>query len=261
MDRRGFNGGNDVQMSRSQHCRRQEHDIRLPGPSFAGYATSETLQPAFLPPSLSRLQSASASAERDDAWEEFIRGHSDVVLHACRFLTRDRDLAMDAYTFVLEALRADGCRRLRAYVPDGRTKFTTWLVVVSRRLGLDYLRQRYGRSRSDDVARREEQGARRRLEDLVADEIDPDQLSAASHSPDAALQHAELVGALRLALDQLDSADRLLLVLRFVDERSVREIARALGLPTVFHVYRRLGSALAALRASLARRGVDGPEP
>lgn len=168
---------------------------------------------------------------------------------------------MDGYAFVLQALREDGCRRLRAYVPDGKTKFTTWLVVVARRLVLDYFRQRYGRSRSQDDAARDEHAARRRLEDLVAEEIDPDQLAVASSGPDASLRQAELMDALRRALDELDPADRMLLALRFADDRPIRDIARALGLPSVFHVYRRLGGALSALRRALARRGVEGPEP
>lgn len=184
------------------------------------------------------------------------------MLHVCRSLSRDPDGVMDGYAFVLEALREDGCRRLRAYVPDGKTRFTTWLVVVCRRLVLDYYRGRYGRSRSDDVTRRSEQATRRKLEDLVADEIDPDQLESATPSrPDASIRRKQLTEALRQALDELDAQDRLLLALRFSDERSVREIRKTLGLPTVFHVYRRLGSVLATLRHALAVRGVEEPEP
>jgi RNA polymerase sigma factor (sigma-70 family) len=167
---------------------------------------------------------------------------------------------MDAYAFVLEALRQDGCRRLKAYVPDGKTKFTTWLVVVTRRLVLDHVRHRYGRSRSDDDARRAEQSTRRRLEDLVADEIDPDQIVGASESPDASVRRAQLTSAVQGVLAGLEPTDRLLLALRFEDERPIKDIARALGLPSVFHVYRRLGVVLAEVRRGLERRGVEEPE-
>lgn len=169
---------------------------------------------------------------------------------------------MDGYVYVLEALRENQYRRLRAYVPDRKTRFTTWLVVVTRRLLLDHYRERYGRSRSHDDARRAEHALRRRLEDLVASEVDPDQLTTSNvDSPDAAIQKEELARALRLAIRELKPSDRLLLALRFEDNRSMREIAKALGLPTVFHVYRRLGAVVAMLRRSLARRGVEGPEP
>jgi RNA polymerase sigma factor (sigma-70 family) len=214
------------------------------------------------PPALFRLLNAAEGAELDEAWAEFVATHTGILLHTCRTVVRDRDAAMDSYTYVLEALREDCCRRLRAYAPDPRTRFTTWLVVVARRLVLDFHRRRYGRPRSEDEARRAERATRRRLEDLVAAKLDPDQLTTSStNSPDAALRHRELADALRSALGELHPSDRLLLALRFEDDRPVREIAGTLGLPTVFHVYRRLGAALDALRGALARRGVEEPEP
>jgi len=169
---------------------------------------------------------------------------------------------MDAYAHALEALREDGCRRLRAYVPEPKIKFSSWLVVVTRRLVLDHLRQRYGRSRSDDADRHQEHITRRRLEDLVAAEIDPDQLIGKSTGDaDAGIRREQLKIALSRSLEELDPADRLLLALRFEDERPVREIARTLALPTVFHVYRRLGAILSQLRRALESRGVDTAEP
>jgi RNA polymerase sigma factor (sigma-70 family) len=215
-----------------------------------------------LPVTLSRLQSASEAAERDTAWAAFVAAYTDVLLHACRSLIKDRDAVMDAYAFVLEALRHDGHRRLRAYEPDGQTAFSTWLLVVTRRLVLDHVRQRYGRSRSTNPLRRAELDARRRLEDLLAAEMEPDSLPAAPHeSPDTAVRVTELSVALERAVAELTADDRLLLTLRYVDERSVREIARVLRLPTVFHVYRRLTAVLARLRELLGRRGIDEAEP
>lgn len=169
---------------------------------------------------------------------------------------------MDGYAYVLEALAEDCNRRLRAYAPDGRTHFTTWLVVVARRLVLDRHRQRYGRPRSDDDARRAAHAARRQLENLAAAEIDPDELaSGAGNSPDLEIRRRELAEALTNALGELDPADRLVVALRFEDGRSAREIAGVMNLPTVFHAYRRISSALTALRGALARRGVDAAEP
>lgn len=174
---------------------------------------------------------------------------------------RDRDAAMDAYAFVLQALRDNGCRRLRAYVPNATSRFETWLLVVARRLALDYYRHRYGRPRSQDESRRVDQLGRRSLEDLVGEEIDADEIEDTSaRSPDAGVRADDLRRLLQRSIDELHPADRLLLVLRFVDECPVREIARALDLPTVFHVYRRLAAVLSALRGALARRGVVGPD-
>ena len=75
---------------------------------------------------------------------------------------------MDGYAHVLERLREHDCRRLRGYAPDGRTKFTTWLVVVARRLCLDFHRHRYGRSDDPAPDAAVARAARRRLVNLVA---------------------------------------------------------------------------------------------
>jgi RNA polymerase sigma factor (sigma-70 family) len=169
---------------------------------------------------------------------------------------------MDAYAHVLEALQSDSYRRLRAYKPRPGAQFTTWLVVVTRRLLLDYHRHRYGRSRSEDDSWRAEAVVRRQLEDLVAGRLDPERLAAsAATGPDAAVRYQQLRDALGDAVAELDSADRLLLALRFEDGRAMREIAAVLRMPTVFHAYRRIGVVLAALRRGLGRRGIEGPEP
>jgi RNA polymerase sigma factor (sigma-70 family) len=214
-----------------------------------------------LPVTLSRLQLARDGAERDMAWTEFVATHSSVVLHTCRALTREHDATMDAYTFVLEALREHDHRRLRAYVPDGKTPFTTWLIVVTRRLVLDHVRARYGRLQSADPASREDYATRRRLEDLLATEIEPDQLEGGYTATDAAIRHEQLTQALQCALARLEPEERLLITLRFLDGRPVRDIARALKLSSVFHVYRRLDAVLQRLRESLVRIGVEDAEP
>jgi RNA polymerase sigma factor (sigma-70 family) len=168
---------------------------------------------------------------------------------------------MDGYAAVLSALRDNDCRRLRAYQPDGRTQFTTWLAVVTRRLMLDHLRHRYGRPRSENVERRAAQIARRNLAALVAEDIDPDQIASSSNAPDANVRREELLQYLHDAFARLPARERLILTLKYGDELSTSVIARTLGLPSVFHAYRRLNAALAALRTELGRRGIDGAEP
>ena len=168
---------------------------------------------------------------------------------------------MDAYAHVLQRLRENDCRRLRGYVPNGRSKFTTWLVVVARRLCLDFHRQRYGRADDpapDAVVAR---AARRRLVNLVAGETEPEQIAAPSPDPASTVQADELHRALESATARLPAADRLLLKLRFDDDLSAREIATLIGLPTPFHVYRRLNALLGELRRALRQRGIDQAEP
>jgi RNA polymerase sigma factor (sigma-70 family) len=151
-------------------------------------------------------------------------------LHVARQVGHDYDAAMDAYAHVLEQLRADDCHRLRAYAPDGRTKFTTWLVVVARRLCLDHHRHRYGRLRGNSPEEAEVRAVRRRLQDLIAADLDVTPETA--RDTDQSLEARERDSMLATVLDALPPKDRLLLKLRYEDDLSAREIAGLLGLPT-----------------------------
>jgi len=214
------------------------------------------------PVELSALLTARDASKREAAWQVFIAAYNQVLLHTARSLDRDYDASMDAYTYLLERLREDDFRRLRAYAPSDRTRFTTWLVVVARRLCLDHLRRRYGRVQTAEPQSVEARAVRRRLVDHLAEEIDSADLpDGGMGDPHAQLRAAELSRSLADALRGLDPRDQLLLTLRFTDERPAREIALMMKYPTPFHVYRRLAVVLDLLRAALARRGVRESEP
>ena len=156
---------------------------------------------------------------------------------------------------MLDELRRDDCRRLRRFSADGRSRFSTWLVVVARRLCLDHYRLRYGRARGDQTRQPTETASRttrRRLSDLagtiedltcLADPTLPDP----GDRLDAECRRLALARATRA----LAPSDQLLLRLRFEDDLSAKEIAALLGLPTPFHVYRRLAGVCAKLRLHL----------
>ncbi len=91
--------------------------------------------------------------------------------------------------------------------------------------------------------------------------MDPDQIAAPASDPVLSLRAEEIHRALAVETAGLAPADRLLLTLRFDDELSAREIAEVLGLPTPFHVYRRINALLNLLRRNLRKRGVEGAEP
>ena len=216
----------------------------------------------MLPLELSTLLNATDPAAREAAWTRFVEIHSRLLLHAARSVDRDRDATMDAYAYLLEQFRRDDFHRLRAYACDGRSKFTTWLVLVARRLCLDHVRQRYGRAQHSGPHAEEKQAIRRRLVDHLAEAIDADHLvDTATGDAEMQLRAAELGRALASALRTLAPRDRLLLKLRFDDDLSAREIALLLRLPTPFHVYRRLNALLEQLRATLKRRGIQESEP
>ena len=188
--------------------------------------------------------------------------HSRLLMHAARGLSRDYDAAMDAYAYVLEQLRSDDFRRLRAYVSDRRSKFTTWLVVVARRLCLDRLRQRYGRETGEKERGRDARLVRRQLVDLLTEQLDAAELHAGitQDDPEAELRAKELNLALAEAVGRLEPRDRLLLKLRFDDGLTAREIARTMRFGSPLRVYRRLGAVLADLRKSLGDRGIKGSQ-
>jgi RNA polymerase sigma factor (sigma-70 family) len=217
----------------------------------------------ILPDEIARFLHGETHDSREDSWSSFLARHNRLLLRVAYAAAPNREDAMDAYAIVLEQLREHDGRRLRSYRADGRSKFTTWLVVVARRICVDYLRQKYGRyvpaSRRNGNG---ERSARRALVDLVGVEVDP-AIVADDNAvpPDAAVRSRELNASLDDAVRRLSNDDRLLLKLRFEDDLSASAIARLVGSPTPFHVYRRLNAVLAELRARLSSRGVESAEP
>jgi RNA polymerase sigma factor for flagellar operon FliA len=107
------------------------------------------------------------------------------------------------------------------------------------------------------VGRLPERMGRRFVSDAALSE-----LAAASPGPDQALIDDETVdrerqvrAALRRAMTALPAQDRLVLTMRFLDGRTVAEIARALRLDQKV-LYRRVDKLLAELRRQLEAAGV-----
>ena len=217
--------------------------------------------PNSLPASLAILLEAGDPADRERAWSAFLDEYSRLILHTARSLGSEYDKVMDRYAYILERLREDNCHRLRAYAAEGGGSFTTWLTVVVRRLCLDHYRRVYGRPRGDAEGRTEEErNSRARLADLVGVEVEVERIGGSLEgNPEAVLRIAELEAALKNAVAELPATDRVLLALRFEDERSMKEITRLMGFSSRFQAHRRLKSVLEALRASLNFRGIRGP--
>lgn len=216
-----------------------------------------------LPQQLATLLDATDPATRDRAWSRFLDHYSGLLIHTCRRFGGGYDAAMDRYVYVIEGLEQDEFSRLRRFSADGRGKFSTWLVVVGRRLCYDYHRSRYGREEGDlkSGSASQARDVRRRLADLIAEEMKPGAFPDSGADPEGELRTAELTRALEAALAELDPDDRLLLKLRFEDDLPVGRIAPLIGFPTVFHVYRRLRSVLGELRVSLEKSGFSQASP
>ena len=216
--------------------------------------------PAPVPPQLSALLQASDDVSRSRAWTTFTEEYSRLLLQVARRNATSHDDAMDHYAFILDRLQQDEFRRLRAFAGEGRGKFTTWLVVVARRLCVDHHRQSHGRSRAPEDSshnRSVNSAARRNLADLVAEEIDYERLEdPLADLPDARVLESERRQALVAAVERLELPDRLLLKLRFEDDVPIGQLAPMVGLTSRFQVNRRLKSILARLREELESGGI-----
>ena len=214
---------------------------------------------------LRRLLDANDPSVREAGWTGFVDAYSKLMLHVARSICGDQDGAMDHYAYILDELERDDFRRLRRYFADGRSEFSTWLVVVAQRLCRDYDRQRYGRLRVHDgdvAGAAEEHAIRRRLVDLVGAEVDLTLLAdRTNHGAENGTSAAEVHQALEEALKSLVPAERFLLKLRFEDDCGMEEIAEMLRLPSRFHAQRQLTSVLHRLRGGLERRGIAESTP
>lgn len=197
------------------------------------------------------------AAER--AWTSFLEEYSPLLIRVARHLGGDHDAVMDRYAWVLDGLRHDNYRRLRPWAAEGRGKFTTWLVVVARRLCHDYHRHRYGRPQGQ-APDADARATRRNLVDLVGPELDHDSIPGENQAgADTVLIYRERSDRLRAALERLDTADRVILRYRFEDNLPVPRIARMLGIESPFVLYRRIDRILGTLRRDLSAAGVDDP--
>ncbi len=84
------------------------------------------------PSQLVLLLRAPDAAQSDNAWDAFLLSYGNLLLRTAQYTHRDHDAAMDAYAYVLEHLRQDDFKRLRAFDGDGEDSLLRWLVVVAR---------------------------------------------------------------------------------------------------------------------------------
>src|SRR5262245_42001324 len=160
----------------------------------------------------------------------------------------DRRLAarVDASDVVQEAL-AEAARKLPAYLRDRPLPFYPWL----RRLAADRLTKLYRRHFQAGArsVRREDPGVLALPEESALELAG--RLADGGTSPSHHLAREELQAGVRAALDRLEERDREVLVLRYLEQLSVKEIAATLGLSEGAVKMRHL-RALGRLRGLLA---------
>jgi RNA polymerase sigma-70 factor (ECF subfamily) len=166
----------------------------------------------------------------------------------------DRRLAarLDPSDVVQEAL-AEAARRLDDYLRERPLPFYPWL----RQLAWDRLvkEHRAHVARARRSVRREELGVLRLSDESVAELAQ--RLASSASSPSRHALRVELEGRVRAALALLSAADREVLVLRYLEQLPLREVAAVLGLGTSA-VKMRHFRALERLRALLEAGHQEG---
>ena len=159
------------------------------------------------------------------AFTELVARHLNLVYSAARRQVHPPQLAEE----VTQSVFLDLARRARDF-PSGQP-LAPWLHVVTRRTAIDALRRE----------------SRRHTREQTASEI------AAMQTPESTWSH--LAPLLDEAVAALPSSDRTALVLRFFENKSLRDIGAALG-TNEDAAQKRVSRALDQLRTLLTRRGL-----
>ena len=162
----------------------------------------------------------------EDAFTEIVRRHLDLVYSAALRQVRSSQLAEE----VAQSAFTDLARNAHRLAPD--TILTAWLYQVTRRTAID-------------VVRRE---ARRQLREQIASDMNAMTASAADWT------HIEPL--LDEAMEALNDTDRAAVLLRYFENKSLREVGQTLG-TSEDAAQKRVSRAVARLREFFAKHGVS----
>jgi len=164
-------------------------------------------------------------ADAQDAFAEIVRRHLDLVYSAALRQIRSPQLAEE----VAQSVFTDLAHNANRLAPD--TVLTAWLYQVTRRTAID-------------VVRRE---SRRQLREQIATEMNV--INATSDD------WAHIEPLLDEAMHALDDTDRTAVLLRYFENKSLREVGQALG-TSDDAAQKRVSRAVERLREFFAKRGV-----
>jgi RNA polymerase sigma factor (sigma-70 family) len=163
------------------------------------------------------------------AFTELVHRHLNLVYSSALRQVRSPDLAGEVSQSVFLELARDAARL------NSATVLPAWLYQVTRR-------------RAIDVIRRE---SRRQVRERLAAEM-----ATMNATPDpAANEWTQIERSLDDAMEALDDADRAAILLRFFENKSLREVGTALG-ASDDAAQKRVTRALERLRGHLGKRGV-----
>ena len=174
--------------------------------------------------------------QAEDAFAEIVRRHLDLVFSAALRQVRSPQLAEE----VAQSAFTDLARQAHRLAPD--TVLTAWLYQVTRRTAID-------------VVRRE---ARRQAREQVAYELNAMNATALSRQNpmEADADWSHIAPLLDEAMHGLEDTDRAAVLLRYFENKSLREVGQTLG-TTEDAARKRVSRAVERLREFFAKRGVS----
>lgn len=172
------------------------------------------------------------------AFEELVNRHEKRLYGLLQHMLRNPEEAKDALqTALLQAL--DGLPNFR-----GDAAFGTWITRIATNAGLKVIRQRQRRpSTSLEAATEPDADGHIAHPEYIADWRD---------EPSRLLEHQEMRELIAQTVDTLPEGQRLVFVLRDLEDYSIQETAKALGI-TPANVKVRLLRARLAIRERLTR--------
>jgi RNA polymerase sigma-70 factor, ECF subfamily len=147
------------------------------------------------------------------AWDAFMGRYGRLITATASRVRSKYDArqceAQDMAAFVHERLLVDDCRRLRAW--RGKSKFSTYLVQITKNLCVDYVR-----THNRDL--------------VVSNAADaPEWIQSPALAPESAFEESE-IAALTKAIDRLPDKQAMIMRLR-LDGKSLRDIAEFMRIP------------------------------
>src|ERR1039458_6806185 len=200
---------------------------------FVGFPGSVAIYLQTMASDLELLE-AYARENSEESFAALVNRHLNLVHSAALRQVRSPQLAEE----VAQSVFTDLSRNAAKLKPD--TILTAWLYQVTRRTAIN-------------VVRRE---ARRQLREQIATEmntLNTDSLSRQSGTP--ADEWSQVEPMLDEAMATLDAADRTAVLLRYFENKSLREVGAALG-TSDDAAQKRVSRAVERLREFLAKRGV-----
>jgi RNA polymerase sigma factor (sigma-70 family) len=171
-----------------------------------------------------------------DAFGEIVQRHLNLVYSAALPQVRSRQLAEEIAQSVFADL-AQNAGKIGSAGVSPANLLTPWLYTVTRRTAID-------------VIRRE---SRRQLREQIAVEMNT--MNATESSAGASPAWSEIEKFLDDAMESLDETDRSAVLLRYFENKSLREVGEALG-ASEDAAQKRISRAVDRLRESFSKRKV-----